>query len=304
MIERDGGSMVRWNEYRDRLLGFWREYRKSKMGLSGIIIILFFSGMALTAPLIMPWPSPIIPNQAPPIAAPMWLLPLDPIGYTTVYPLENYGFDSNADGWVYNESITSEGYNVVNNSRFDNNADGWSPLVFNPGGITTTSYNPSEGSTLSGGSGPGSYEFTYNDQSEGLAYGQTDIFLDYDFTWFADRFPPGLMSAHPSTVIISYSIEYILDNTPDEVVGTESIFSIEMMNSTGIPVEVYSRRYITTGARPWSPRTEAMNSSDILMIFSTTDLMALRFHLQIWNNISILVILNLIVRLNSNSIKL
>lgn len=286
MIETDGENMVRWTEYRDRLLGFWREYRRSKMGLAGIIIILFFSGMAVTAPLIMPWPSPILPNQAPPIAAPIWLLPLNPIGFTTVYPIENSHFDSNADGWLFNETITSEGYNVVNNSQFDNDADGWSPLVFNPAGITTTSYNPSEGSDLSDGSGPGCYEFTYNDQFTGLAYGQTDIFLDYDFTWLADRFPPGLMSAHPSNVIITYSIKYNLDNTPDQVQNTESIFSVEMINSTGTTAEVYSRRYITTGDRPWSPRTDAMNSSDISMIFTATDLIALRFHLQIWNPIA------------------
>jgi peptide/nickel transport system permease protein len=276
-------NLVRWNEYRDRLLGFWREYRKSKMGLAGITIILFFSGMALTAPLIMPWPSPILPGQAPPIAAPMWLLPFDPIGFTTVYPIENNQFDSNADGWLYNETISYEGYNVVNNSNFDTNADGWTPTVFNGGGITSTFYNPSEGSDLSAGSGPGCYEFQYNDQLIGIAYGQTDIFLDYDFNWYADKYPPGVMSAHPAVVIIKYSIEFNVDNTPAEFANTEVFFSIEMMNSTGIPDEIYSRAYITTGARPWSPRTVSMLEGNITSTFSGTDLMALRFHVQIWN---------------------
>ncbi len=253
------------------------------MGLAGITIILFFSGMAITAPFFMPWPSPILPGQAPPIAAPMWLLPLDPIGFTTVYPIENENFDTSDDGWFYNESISSEGYNVVNNSQFDTNADGWSPLIFNGGGITTTTYNPTEGSDLTGGSGPGSYEFQYNDQLDTLAYGQTDIFLDYDFNWYDDLYPPGLMTAHPSAVIVEYSIQFSIENTPSEVQNVESIFSIEIMNSTGIPVEIYSRQYITTGTRPWSPRTANMQFENITSVFSSTDLMAVRFHLQIWN---------------------
>jgi peptide/nickel transport system permease protein len=276
-------NLVRWNEYRDRLLGFWREYRKSKMGLSGIIIILFFSGMAVTAPLIMPWPSPVLPGQSPPLAAPLWLLPFDPIGFTTIYPITNGNFDTSADGWVYNESIYAEGYNVINNSRFDSNADGWTPVVFNPAGVTTTGFNPTEGSDVGGGSGPGCYEISYDDENPGLAYGLTNIFLEYDFTWFDDRFPPGLMSRHPSDVIVHYSIEFEIDNTPDEFQDTEAYFRIEIMNSTGIPEEIYSRRYVTTGHRPWSPRTASMTQQNITQVFTTTDLMAMRFHLEIWN---------------------
>ncbi len=276
-------NLVRWNEYRDRLLGFWREYRKSKMGIAGISIILFFTGMALTAPLIMPWPSPILPQQAPPIAAPMWLLPLDPIGFTTVYPIENGNFDDSDAGWFYNETIQSEGYNVVNNSEFNDNADEWNSLIVNGGGITSAAYNPSAGSTTFGGSGPGCFEVSYDDTSIVTAYGVTNIYIEYQFNWFDDKFPPGLMSFHPSLVRVGYSIEFNMDNTFDEVEQFEARLAVELMNSSLIPYELHSQVYTVTGLRPWSSQSYDMPQRNATSVFSATDLMILRFNIRMFN---------------------
>jgi peptide/nickel transport system permease protein len=272
--------MVRWDEYYHRIRGFWREYRKSKMGITGLAIILFFIGMAILAPLIAPWPSPIIVGQAPRLAAPIWLMPLDPGGFTTVEPIENYRFDTSADGWIYNESITGEGFYVVNNSHFDVNADEWS--FFTIGSGASMFYNPAEG--YPGGSGPGCFEIQYNDSSiTPPAPGLTDALLDYDFTFYADKYPPGYTAAYPSNVIVFYSIEFIIDNTVAELGDAEAIFSVEISNSSGLFVEIYSRRYRTTGALAWSTRDRAMAQENVTGTFSGTDLMTLRIRLRFDN---------------------
>lgn len=271
--------MVRWDEYYHRVLGFWREYRKSKMGIAGLAIILFFVGMALTAPLISPWPAPIIVGQAPRLAAPIWLMPLNPGGFVTAEPIENQAFDTNADGWVYNESVGGEGFYVVNNSHFDVNADEWSYFMIGSG--ASMFYNPSEG--FPGGSGPGCFEIQYNDSSTIAAPGLTDAILDYDYNFFADKFPPGYTATYPSRVTVLYSIEFIIDNTVATLGDAEAIFSVEMSNSSGLFVEIYSRRYRTTGALAWSTRARDMAPSNITATFTGTDLMSLRFRLRFVN---------------------
>ncbi len=67
----------------------------------------------------------------------------------------------------------------------------------------------------------------------------------------------------------------------------DAIFSVEVTNSSGPDVIVYSRRYRTTGALAWSTRTRDMSPENITMTFTTTDLMALRFHLQFRNPIGV-----------------
>lgn len=272
--------MVRWAEYYQRIRGFWREYRKSKMGIAGLAIILFFMGMAVTAPLIAPWPAPVIVGQAPRLAAPMWLLPLDPMGFTTVYPIENSNFDTNIDGWVYNESIAGEGFYVVNNSHFNLNDNEWSYYPLGPG--ASMFHNPTEG--YPDGSGPGCFEIQYNDSSTlAPAPGLTEAYLDYDYNFNADKYPPQYMTAYPSRVTVLYSIEFIIDNTVGELGDAEARFTIEMSNSSGFFVEIYSRRYRTTGALAWSTRARDMASSNVTATFSGTDLMSLRFRLTFDN---------------------
>ncbi|RLI49191.1 MAG: hypothetical protein DRO73_07070 [Candidatus Thorarchaeota archaeon] len=60
------------------LSGFWREYRRHRIGVAGILVILLFFGMAIFAPLLATYdPSPN--NKiAPPFLAPAWTQVFDP----------------------------------------------------------------------------------------------------------------------------------------------------------------------------------------------------------------------------------
>ncbi|MFX0168708.1 MAG: ABC transporter permease [Candidatus Hodarchaeota archaeon] len=277
--------MVKWRETLERVLGFWRQYRRSKMGIAGLVIILFFVGMSLTAPLIRPWPWPVWVNLAPRLSAPLWLLPLNPLGFSAEYPVTNPFFTTSADGWDYNESLSGESYIVVNNTRFDTNADGWTYYDQGAGAaITNGFYNPNRGSNAAGGSGPGSYEIQYND-STGAGYGITDAYLYYEFNFDADKYPPGFANAHPSRVIIDYSIQFIIDNTPSELGQADCVFSIEVTNSTGPANVVYRRTYFTTGVIPWIQRTRNMPLENCSLTFTATDVMAVQFHLAFRNPI-------------------
>lgn len=257
------------------------------MGIAGLVIILFFIGMALVAPAIRPWNWPVRVNLAPRLSAPMWLLPLNPYGFHSQYPVNNSEFDTNADGWIYNESVLGEGFIVVNNSRFDSDADGWFYSEFGAGSaITNGVYNPSRGSDTTRGSGPGSFEIQYND-STGAAYGITDAYLEYDFNFDLDRYPPGFVLDYPSRVFISYGIEFIIDNTVTTLGDADAIFSVELTNSSGPEVVLYARQYRSTGALAWSERSREMSRENITMTFTATDIMTVRFHIQFRNPIGI-----------------
>ena len=280
--------MVNWREYLERVLGFWRQYRRSKMGIAGLVIILFFVGMALTAPLIRPWPWPVRVNLAPRLSAPMWLLPLNPLGFHSVDPLVNPYFTDNADGWVYNESIVGESYIVVNNSQFDLNDDGWTFYTIGAGStITNGFYSSTKGSDATGGSGPGCYEIQYNDTSGSLGYGITDAYLEYGFNFDADKYPPGIALNHPSQVVVDYSIEFTIDNTLITLGDADCVFTIEITNSSGPSHIVYTRNYFTTGTIPWLTRDRTMPLSDTSVTFTATDNMVLIFHLQFRNPIAV-----------------
>lgn len=280
--------MVRWEDYYYRFLGFWRQYRKSKMGIVGLGIILFFIVMALIAPFVRPWPWPVLVNLAPRLSAPMWLLPLNPLGFSAIYPSNNTAFDTSANGWLYNESITGEGFINVNNSQFDVNADGWSFSTFGPGSaITQGFYNPAEGSSTLGGSGPGCYEIQYNDTSTSAAYGESDAYLEYDFNFDADKYPPGFSDRYPSRVTVAYSIQFIIDNTISTLGDADAVFRIEITNSSGIESILYTRIYRLTQIYAWSARQRSMAQENITMTFSATDTMTLRFHVLFRNPIGV-----------------
>ncbi len=257
------------------------------MGIAGLVIILFFLTMALVAPVVQPWPAPILVNQAPRLSAPMWLLPLDPIGFQSFYPVNNSDYDDDSTGWLYEEAIQGEGFINVNNSRFDTDADGWTFGVLGPGASIISNFtNLNQGSTTPDGSGPGCYEIQYNDTSTLTGYGITDTFFEYDFNYDADRYPPNYVSQYPSRVSVEYSIEFIIDNTLTELGDADAVFHIEMTNSSGLPVTIYSRRYRTTGGLGWSTRVREMNQVNMTQTFTATDTMTLNFHIEFRNPIA------------------
>ena len=270
---------MRFEEYKERIAGFWKEYKKSKMGLTGLGIIFFFVGVAIIAPVVCPWPQPVLVNLAPRLSAPLWLLPLNPYGFTRVYPLENVGFTANASGWVYNESSTYEGYTVIGNPYFTSDMSGWSYHEIGAGvSVLDGHYNATKGyPTGKDGSGPGCFEMVFEDTSGSVDYGYTHGYLEYSFLFNASRYPAGMVSLHPASVTVKYGITVIYLSSSSDTGDAEVIFAIEIYNSSSIPVSIYSRHYRNTV--DWTSREKAMSQENITMTFTATDTMTLSMHI-------------------------
>jgi len=271
--------MTRFEEYRERIAGFWKEYRKSKMGLAGLGIIFFFVGVALIAPVVCPWPQPVLINLAPRLSAPLWLMPINPYGFTRIDPLRNSAFTSNASTWQYGELSLDEGYTVIANPHFTGGMSGWT-FRESGGGTSVLDgfYNSTYGLPADKeGSGPGCFEWVFEDTSETVAYGDTHAYLEYSFLFNASRYPPGLVSIHPSNVSIRYGVMVEYLSTATQRGDSMILFSIEIYNSSAIPVSVYSRRYIASV--DWTSREKWMSQENITMTFTTTDTITLSMHL-------------------------
>ena len=55
MLEQQGQKLSRVQHFRDTLSEVWAEYRKSKLGLSGLVLFVFIVAIALAAPVIAPY---------------------------------------------------------------------------------------------------------------------------------------------------------------------------------------------------------------------------------------------------------
>jgi ABC-type dipeptide/oligopeptide/nickel transport system permease subunit len=55
MGKRSNKELGRIQHFRDEIFGFWRSYSRSKLGLAGLVLFLFFVAIALTAPFISPY---------------------------------------------------------------------------------------------------------------------------------------------------------------------------------------------------------------------------------------------------------
>jgi peptide/nickel transport system permease protein len=273
--------MTRFEDYKIRLSGFWKQYRKSKMGLTGLAIIIFFVVVALIAPVLSLWPQPVLVNLAPRLSAPMWLLPFNPYGFRETSGTNNSAFATNANGWVYNESIPGEGYIVVGNPDFRSNASGWTYSESGTGfSIVSGAWTNQTGNTGPGGSGPGCYQVIFNDTSILNAYGDTDVYVEYDFLFNASKYPAGFVKAHPSSLSITYSLKVIIDNTVDELGAADMIFSLELTNSSGPAIVLYSRRYFSpTPISVWTPSSSSMSTQTITQTFTTNDTITIQIHL-------------------------
>lgn len=272
--------MVRLEEYKQRIAGFWGKYRKSKMGLTGLAIIIFFLVIALIAPVLSPWDSPVRINVAPRLSAPWWLLPLNPYGFHEVDPVGNTRFDPTAMDslWVHNETASGEGYINVANSHFTTNASGW--VYAETGGgsaLASGSWISTTGAPGPTGSGPGCYEVRFVDSTDLAGYGTTNVYLEYGFLFNASKYPPGLVSRHPSRVHVQYFISVLMNNTVQDY--ADMIFAVEVTNSTGPATTIFSRQYfISTPTVSWSIRGYDMSSGNITATFTGTDTMTLRLH--------------------------
>ena len=71
--------------------GFWNEYKKHKVGLLGIVVLLLFIGMAVFAPWLATHdPSPTN-KVAPSFLAPSWMAFFDPEGVGLMLPAGGTG---------------------------------------------------------------------------------------------------------------------------------------------------------------------------------------------------------------------
>jgi peptide/nickel transport system permease protein len=265
--------MTRLEDYKLRVAGFWQKYRKSKMGLTGLGIIVFFLFVALIAPVLSQWPLPISVDVAPRLSAPLWLLPLNPYGFQRVSPLNNTQFSPSMQSnfWVENKTSPGEGYIVVANPSFDANASGW---TFSPGNPITTGAWVSGDGAPDPGSGPGCYQVQFADTSPATAYGTSHTYLQYPFLFNASKYPPGFMSQHPSLVTVQYSISVLMYRTIKD--QADMLFAVEMSNSSGPYVVLFSRQYFLN-ATAWSGRSYDMSAVNVT--FTGTDTMNLRVHL-------------------------
>jgi len=270
--------MVRLEEYKQRIAGFWEKYRKSKMGITGLAIIIFFLVVALIAPLLSPWDSPVHINVAPRLSAPMWLLPLNPLGFQQEYPLGNTRFDPTAmdNLWIHNETASGEGYITVGNPHFTASASGWTYSKTGPG-PASGSWLGTTGAPGPVGSGPGCYEVRFSDTSNLVGYPDTQVYLEYDFLFNASKYPLGVVSAHPSRVTVQYSISVLMNNTIQDI--ADMLFAVEITNSSGPAVVLYRRQYfIPTPTVSWSTRSWEMSAQNITATFTGTDTMTLQLH--------------------------
>ncbi len=77
------------------ITGFWFEFKKHKIGIIGIVVLLMFVGMAITAPMLATHdPSPNN-KVAPSFLAPSWMSLFDPTGVVTEQRIPDPYFTSN-----------------------------------------------------------------------------------------------------------------------------------------------------------------------------------------------------------------
>ncbi len=95
-------SQVKHGSWRDSnwyvsIVGFWKEFSRHKIGIIGLLILLFYTGMALTAPTLATHdPSPNN-KVAPSFLAPEWMSVFDPNGVVTNQVVPNPYFTLEPD---------------------------------------------------------------------------------------------------------------------------------------------------------------------------------------------------------------
>ncbi len=144
-------SQRKQKPYIKALKNFWNDYKKHKMGLVGIALLIFFTGMAIFAPWLAPDnPSPVA-RVGPPLEAPVWTSGFDPHYFPT--------------------------QNMVANPTFENNGAGWTVgLTGDAARFTTTSWETLPNGTY--------FHMVFNDYNNTLGTSSTtSIYLKTSFNW-------------------------------------------------------------------------------------------------------------------------
>ncbi|MFW9908324.1 MAG: ABC transporter permease subunit [Candidatus Thorarchaeota archaeon] len=165
--------------------GFWREYRKHKIGILGIIVLFFYIGMAFGAPIFATHdPSPNA-KVAPSFLAPGWMSFFDPTGVATGEFMPDE-FLNNADEISIEEPVSGLHQDEFAAEHFvDTQGEGAMNLTWThtPGSMDWRLYDPS-------GQMPDSNSFIYFTQS---------------FEWTYNRLPSD----------VNMTLEYAVTRTGD-----------------------------------------------------------------------------------------
>ncbi|MHA1638088.1 MAG: ABC transporter permease, partial [Candidatus Thorarchaeota archaeon] len=201
---------------------FWKEFRRHKIGILGVVILGLFCAMAITAPLLATHdPSPN--NRiAPTFLAPDWMSVFDPEGVVTsqVVPDPTFSMPSN---------YTIEGENPEQFSYSHNNGsdgtDSYSAL--------TWTYNAGDGLNWT------------EDPEEQLPDVENYIYISQTFTWDWERMPSDV------NVSLDFSTHLTGDFDSDEYGGLMFKVYIWLLDSSGNWQRIYqsfppySSNYIT-----------------------------------------------------------
>ena len=103
------------------ITGFWGEYRKHRIGILGLAVLILYFGIAIFAPTIALGVDPSPTNKvAPPFLAPAWMQVFDPTGVVTgeLSPDPYLNINPNATTNEAEKSINVVKYNGTNNAPF------------------------------------------------------------------------------------------------------------------------------------------------------------------------------------------
>ena len=168
-------------------LDFAKTYSKSRLGIAGLALLLFFSGMAVAAPLLTPYDPMYSMQLASFRAKPSWL---DPSLPSNTYLMKDPGFSSasSLNEWTINAPGTS--------------SVSWSRVEGYPGVPL-----------VEAGSGPGSIELT-------ASSGNTTFVMDKSFTYGYS--PPRRFSTHLAYKVVAdaaarWDVQVLLKQTDGKV---------------------------------------------------------------------------------------
>ncbi len=255
------------------------------MGLVGLGIILFFLLMAFFAPFLIPWPQPVRVNLAPPLSAPMWLLGINPAGFTEVAPITNSHFDSDASDWNYGESLEYIEYLAIySNFSIPVNDTGWG---YDSGGYTTpmgSGFDETVGfDPLEGGSGPGSYLFSYIDTTGSGSHGWENISYTFEFDDNLDL--GGSFDVHPFRVYLQYAYQMEFYCTEAEM-GDAEINMYWILNTSTASHTFSHREWLLPSNRSFRESFQYnMPQSTMNTMFpdATTENMSLTIYMEYYN---------------------
>ncbi|MFW9920669.1 MAG: ABC transporter permease [Candidatus Thorarchaeota archaeon] len=186
--------------------GFWREYRKHKIGILGLVVLVFYVGMAIGAPALATHdPSPNA-KVAPSFLAPNWMSVFDPTGVTTgEYMPDQYLLSDETNAitvqGAHDDEFSGERYTGAD-------GDGYVNLTWDhsPGAMDWRLLDPS-------GMMPDSYSFIYFTQE--IQWDFNSLPSDVNMTLELSVTMTGDFAAHPEGGLMFKVYMWLIDSSGD-----------------------------------------------------------------------------------------